>query len=75
MSKISKRLGTITSSLLLACSLALAGATVANSAQSGHNEADSWWGATVVAEAGDTAAAPEFGTDPDAVTLGDSAWG
>ncbi|MFF4276231.1 hypothetical protein [Streptomyces sp. NPDC001536] len=79
MSTIRKKLCTITSSLLLACSLALVGATVANSAHSGHNEADSWWGTTQVVAEGEEAAPQEVvvevGAEPDAVPLRDSAWG
>lgn len=71
-----KKLSMIASSLLLACSLALAGAALANSAQDGHNRADSAWGRTVVAEDGVTAEEPPAVT-PEAPlkTAADSAWG
>lgn len=71
------KLSTIASSLLLACSLAFAGAALANSAQDGHSRADSAWGRHVVAEDGTTAEEPPPAVEPDVQVLmpADSAWG
>lgn len=72
-----KKLVTIASSLLLACSLALVGATAAKSTHDGHNQADSAWGYTAVAAEDEGAVqepAPTFPDEPAAIPL-DSAWG
>ncbi|MFE1289599.1 hypothetical protein [Streptomyces sp. NPDC058751] len=47
MPKSLKKLSTIASALLLACSLALIGVTVAKAAEGTRDLADSWWGLTV----------------------------
>lgn len=72
-----KKLSTIASSLLLACSLALAGVTLANSAQDGHNRADSAWGRTAVAESDATTEepSPAIPSEVNLTTPADSGWG
>ncbi|MER7497110.1 hypothetical protein ABT033_31495 [Streptomyces pharetrae] len=71
------KLSTIASSLLLACSLAFAGSTLAYSAQDSHNQADSAWGWTVAAEGDGAAEGPSLAVASDAqkATAADSAWG
>lgn len=72
---LSKKLATVASSLLLACSLALAGATAANSAHDGHIAADSWWGVVVTpADEAVEEPAPAVTPGPE-VSPNDSAWG